>query len=202
MPNCRYCDDSFDTEDDYLTHLEEVHGDELGPIDRRRIAAGRGDQGGLGIATGPLVIGAVIVVVAALIGYVVFFADGGSDGSSGEITPHSIGTVHAHGTMEVVIKGTPIDFGQAEYQYHQTGVDAFHYEGGDGTTWHLHAQGVTLQWALASLGIEVTTDTVTIDDTTYRDGENATVTIEVNGQAVDPSEYLLSDGDQVRVVVE
>lgn len=202
MPDCRYCDDSFDTEEAYLTHLEEVHGDELGPIDRRRIAAGRGDGGGIGIATGPLVIGAVIIVVAALIGYVTFFANGGSDGASGELTPHDLGSVHAHGTMEVVIKGTPIDFSQSEYQYHQTGTDAFHYEGGDGTTWHLHAQGVTLQWALATLGIEVTADTVTIDGTTYRDGENATVTIEVNGQPVDPSEYILSEGDRVRIVVE
>lgn len=202
MPDCRYCDEAFDTEDAYLSHLEEAHGNELGPIDRRRIAAGTGGEGGFGIATGPLVIGAIIIVVAALIGYVTFFANDGSNASSGEMTPHSIGSVHAHGTIEVVIKGTLVDFSQPRYQYHQTGIDAFHFEGGDGTTWHLHAQGVTLQWALSSLGIEVTTNTVTVNGTTYRDGENTTVVIEVSGQSVEPSEYLLSEGDHVRIVVE
>lgn len=202
MPDCRYCDASFETEDAYLTHLQDAHADELSPIDKRRVAAGDRADGGLGISTGPLVIGAIVLTVGVLVAYVSFFSGGNTDGQSGELTPHSVGTVHSHGTIEVIIMGTPIDFSQPQYQYHQTRTDAFHFEGGDGTQWHLHAQGVTLQWAMASLGIDITATTVTIDDTTYRDGDDTSVIIAVNGQSVEPSEYVLGEGDHIRIVVE
>lgn len=201
MPECRYCGESFEDDDTYLTHLESAHPEDLGPIDRRRLSAEQDTGGTLGIGTGPLALGAIVLVVAAVAVYITVFAGGNGDTSSGVPTPHSVGNVHYHGTIEVAIDGTRIDFSRPVFQYRNTGVDAFHFEGGDGSRWHVHAQGVTLQRALASLGIEVTADSVTVDGTTYRDGAQTTVIIEVNGNSVDPSTYILQPEDHIRIVV-
>jgi hypothetical protein len=102
--------------------------------------------------------------------------------------------------MTVAIDGQRLDFSRDRYQLQD---QAFHYEAGDGTEWHGHADRVTLQYALSTLGIEVTESTVTFEGTTYRDSDDGTdVTITVNGNAVDPSEYRLKEGDSVRVIVE
>lgn len=37
MPDCDYCEDSFEDEDAYLDHLEAIHEDELSTIDQRRV---------------------------------------------------------------------------------------------------------------------------------------------------------------------
>jgi hypothetical protein len=198
MPDCGYCDQAFDDEAAYLDHLRAEHADELGPIDRRRVDT----DGGGGLPTGPLAIGLVLVVSAAVVGYVIFLpGGGGGDTSAGG--PTNIGGVHYHGTMEMVIDGDPVDFSQPSYQYRNTGVDAFHFEGGDGTTWHGHAENVTLAWAMNSLDIGVTAETVRFEGTTYDDADSDTnVTVTVDGEPVTPSTYVLEEGDAVRIIVE
>ena len=90
---------------------------------------------------------------------------------------------------------------------------AFDFEGGDGQVWHGHAQRVTLEWAMSSLGIEVTTNAVTFEGTTYRDSDpQYAVSVTVNGEPVDPGAYVLQgapeaqnagrEGDRIRIVVE
>lgn len=198
MPDCGYCDESFDDESAYRDHLRAEHADELGPIDRRRVET----DGGSGLPTGPLALGLVLVVSAAVVGYVVFLPGGGGADAATD-GPVNVGSVHYHGTMEVVVDGDPVDFSQPEYQYRNTGVDAFHFEAGDGTTWHGHAEEVTLAWAMESLGIGVTPETVTFDGTTYDDADpDSNVTITVDGEPVTPSSYVLQEGDAVRIVVE
>jgi len=196
MPECRYCGETFETEDAELAHLEAEHADELGRIDRRRLGD---DGGGSGVSGGPVVVGLVVVLVAVVAGYVAFVAGDGGDAAA---APSDVGSVHYHGTIEVVIEGEPVDFSRAEYQYRSTNVDAFHFEGGDGSRWHVHARGVTLEWAMSSLGIEVTEGSVTFGGETHRDGEGASVTVAVSGSPVDPSGYVLQEGDHIRVVVE
>jgi hypothetical protein len=213
---CDYCGESFETEQSYLEHLDATHRGELGSIDRRRVES-MGDGGGDGGTdrTGPLVLGVVLLIAVGLVAYVVLFL-GGSGGSSTvngfEIaqTPGPVGSVHEHGLLNVTVDGQRIDFSQPRYQYQQTGFDAFHFEGGNGRIWHKHAPGVTLEYAMATLGFGVTGDSVTVDGTTYQDGDDGTdVTVTVNGQPVTPSEYVLQgasdatpeEGDQVRVVV-
>lgn len=62
---------------------------------------------------------------------------------------------------------------------------------------------VTLGYTMTTLGIDVTNSTVTYQGTTYRDSApNTTVTVTVNGQPVTPSEYVLQQGDRVKIVVE
>ncbi len=176
------------------TSTTSGHDGELGPIDRRRIET---DDGG-GLPTGPIALGLVLLVSAAVVGYVIFLPGGG--GGSSADGPYDLGAVHYHGTMEVVIDGQRVDLSQSRYQLQ---ADPFHFEGGDGEQWHGHARNVTLAWAMESLGIPITTETVTFDGTTYDDADpDTTVSITVNGDPVTPSEHVLQEGDAVRITVE
>lgn len=199
MPDCDYCGESFGGEDAYLDHLAAEHADELGPIDRRKVE-GRGGAGSwlANIPTGPVVLVFVIGVVVALIAYVTFFVGGSSSGpGSGE--PYNLRSVHYHGPINVTVMGDRVDFSQDKYQ-HQ--APAFHFEGGNGDRWHVHAQGVTLKWAMESLGFEVTGTSFTYQGTTYRDSDsNVNVSVTVNGQSVDPSNHVLAEGDNIRIIV-
>jgi hypothetical protein len=207
MPDCSYCGESFDAEDAYFAHLEAVHEDELGPIDRRRIGGGD-EEGGLGSRS--ILLAALVVIPVVVAAYVLFFA-GNAPASGGledpETMPTGVGTVHEHGTITVTIDGTELDFSQPEFQNARE-YKAFHFERGDGEVWHVHAQRVTLQYAMWTLGIGVTEDSVQYDGRTYTE-ENATIVIEVNDEPVDPTTYELSgtavenaeNGDHIRIVV-
>lgn len=187
MPDCDYCGESFGSERAELDHLRSEHLDELGPIDRRRVGATDEEEGGL--PTGPIALGAVLVAAAAVVGYVIFFA-----GSGAAAGPHSHGSVHHHGTINVTIDGETVDFSQPRYQVGSTHEQAFHFEAGS-DFWHVHAQGVTLQYAMESVGINVTDDAVTFDGTTYRDSSPEwEVLVQVNGEDVDPETYVLDRG--------
>jgi hypothetical protein len=208
MPDCEYCGESFAGEDQYLHHLHDEHYDELGNIDRRRVDDAVGDDDG-GIPTGPLAVVGVVLAAALIVGYVVFVAGGNGGGGDGatvngiavEQTPtgEPFQGTHYHGTIEMAVGGEHVDFSQRQYQVQ---ADAFHFENNDGERWHAHAPGVTLEYAMATLGIHVTESTVTYDGTTYRDGdEGTTVVVEVNGESVDPTSYVLQDGDAVHIEV-
>lgn len=206
MPDCDYCGDSFDDESSYLSHLDAEHADELGRIEQRRVDSMRSDDGGIDAA--PIALGVVLVAAAAIVGYVVFIA-GGSGGDGNVVNGFEVAQTptgqpyqetHLHGTIRMNVMGETVDFSQEQYQITSTGNDYFHFEG-DGR-WHVHAPGVTLEYAMATLDIGVVDDSVTFQGTTYTDGENATITIQVNGNDVDPESYVLQDGDEVAIVVE
>jgi hypothetical protein len=202
MPDCSYCGESFGSDDDYLAHLEAVHKDELGPIDRRRLE----DDEQEGIGFRGILLAAIVVIPVVVAAYVLFFT--GNTPASGleepQTEPTNVGSAHEHGTINVTIGGSVLDFGQPEFQNPRE-HRAFHFEGGNGDAWHVHAQRVTLEYAMWTLGIDLTNSSVRYDGETYAD-ENATVVIEVNGDPVDPTEYELSgastagNGDHIRIV--
>ncbi|MEF8840049.1 MAG: hypothetical protein V5A62_00280 [Haloarculaceae archaeon] len=195
MEECDYCGASFEGEQAYVNHLRAEHADELGPIDRRRVGAD--EEGGSGLPVGPLALALVIGATVAVVAYVTFFA-GGSGTASGSVGP--AGSAHYHGSIEMVVLGERVDFSRSEYQLRD---DRFHFEAGDGTQWHAHATGVTLDYAMGSLGFDATRTSVTYEGTTYRDSSDRyDVSVTVNGDRVSPEEYVLQDGDRVRVVVE
>ncbi|WP_115863469.1 hypothetical protein [Halorussus litoreus] len=199
VENCDHCDAEFGDEEAYLRHLRDEHGDDLGPIEQRRVA-GLGDEGGGGVVAYAAAVGALALV--GLLAYVLFFSGGGASGGpgGGGDGPSAIGSVHYHGTIDVSIGGQQIDFSQPRFQVRNTGNNAFHFENGNGTHWHGHAQDVTLAYAMGTLDIEVTDETVTYDGTTYGDDSGERAIVEVNGESVDPASYVLQKGDHVRIV--
>jgi hypothetical protein len=211
MAECDYCGEGFDDEDALLDHMADEHEGELGRIDQRRVGD-RGDDGG-GVPTGPIALGLIIFVSAAVVAFVVFGGPGGDGGDAAEIPdPEQVptGETHEHGTMEMVVLGEQVDFSQQKYQVGSTGNPNFHFENGDGRVWHAHANGVTVQYAMWTLDIGVTEDEVIYNGTTYRDAEGYNVSVTVNGESVDPTTYTLEGaseqdpeaGDHVRIVVE
>lgn len=201
MVDCSYCTEVFESEDAYLDHLAAEHEDELGRIDRRRVTGAEESESSLPLSTGPLVLVGVIGLAAVIVAYVTFGGGGSSDG------PSALGSVHEHGTMNMTVTGEQVDFSKEKYQ-HQ--ARPFHFEGGGGSVWHTHAKGVTLAYAMETLDIKVTQDSVTFNGTTYRDDDpKRNVIVEVNGESVDPEEYVLQgtsapnaqQGDYIRIVV-
>ncbi|WP_255150890.1 hypothetical protein [Halorarius halobius] len=206
MPDCDYCGASFDSESARDDHLRAEHADELGPIDQRRLGETEDDDDGIEAA--PIALGVVLVAAVGIVAYVLFFAGGGGGGSGPpygvngydvQQTPTSqAGSVHYHGTILMTVNGNAVDFSQREYQLQ---ADAFHFENGDGERWHGHARGVTLEYAMATLGIGVTDDSVTFQGTTYNQTGGTNVTVAVNGENVAPPGYVLQEGDRVRIAV-
>lgn len=196
---CEHCGRDFDDEETYLRHLRDEHEGELGRIEQRRVAELADDDGDTNAAVYVGAAGALALV--GLLAYVLFFAGGGggSGGASAAVaqTPHSPGSVHYHGTITVSIGGDRLDFSQPRFQRQS---DHFHFESGTGKRWHVHSQGVTLEYAMQTLGIELANDTLTYEGTTYGDDPNETVIVRVNGEPVDPGEYVLQEGDEIRIV--
>lgn len=215
MPDCDYCGDTFEDEQSHLEHLREEHGGELGAIDRRRVDSALTAEGDGEFPTGPLVLG-VVIGVSVLIGAYFVFAGGSGNGGGTvngidvERTPGQVSqAAHEHGTIEMTVDGRRVDFGEPEYQRPRE-FGAFHFEGGDGRVWHKHAPGVTLEYAMATLGIDVGADSVAVGGETYRESDPGTnVSITVDGEPVDPATYELqgtsaadaAEGDTVRIVV-
>ncbi|UPW01375.1 C2H2-type zinc finger protein [Halorussus gelatinilyticus] len=204
---CDHCGATFDDEEGYLRHLSTEHGDDLGPIEQRRVDSLRFDDDGPTIAMYGGAVGALAIGV--LLAYLLFFSGGeaggaggpddagGTPDASGLTRPQAVGSVHYHGTIEATIGGQQLDFGRQRFQLQ---ADAFHFENGEGRRWHVHAEEVTLAWAMQTLGIDVTNGTVSYRGTTYGDDPGETARVLVNGESVTPTEYVLQKGDRVRIV--
>lgn len=189
MPECSYCGEAFSSEDDYHDHLRSDHAAELGPIDRRRVGLTEEQTTATDVAPYALVV--VILAVAGVVGYVTFFA------GSGDIQPTNLGGAHFHGPITTEIGGERLDFSQPRFQNQDS---AFHFEGGDGSQWHGHANQITLKYAMGTLNISVTESSVSYDGTTYAEAEGDTVRVQVNGESVNPAEFLLKDVDRITIV--
>lgn len=213
MPDCDYCGESFGGEDAYLDHLASEHEGELGPIDRRRIEQREGGAGGLlaGVSAGPIALAVVLLLAGGAVAYVTLGVGGGGSGGGSPGEPHDLGAIHEHGTINVTIDGKTLDFSRPKYQKPRENP-AFHFEAGTGRMWHVHARGVTLSYAVNTLGINVTENSVTFNGTTYRDSDPKwEVVVQVNGKSVDPDQYVLEgatreanyqQGDHIRIVVK
>ena len=184
---CDYCGETFWGESRHDAHLRETHGDELGPLERRNLTDSSDDTWTNGLA----VLGGLLAVPTLLLVYLLVAGGGGSAAPAD--------TVHTHGSISVTIDGQQVDFSRSEYQLQD---DRFHFEGGEGDRWHGHASGVTLAAGMATLGIDVSQSAVTFQDETYRESDGWRVVVQVNDQPVTPSEYVLTDGDSIRILVE
>ena len=216
---CDYCNESV-SEDAYLEHLRTNHYEELGAIDRRQVDEELGPLQRQGTNLTRYALGVGVLVLFALAYATVFIgamADSGlvvSESSSAAIQPDPTELVHFHGTIELTIDGESVDFSESQYLMQ---ADCFHFHNDDGVEdglWHVHCGDVSLEYAMETLGIGLTADTVEIDGETYSDDDPETsVSITVDGEPVDPEEYVLDgvgpidralegEGDDVRIVVE
>ncbi|WP_227132113.1 hypothetical protein [Halorubellus salinus] len=233
MTDCEHCSETFEDEAAYLRHLGDEHPGEMGPIERRRLDELGGGESG---PSTPLLVAGIAVgaLLLAVILYTLTIGGGGSASASelGELgpapnppghqlgpagsdevyRPYSIGSAHEHGPISVNVDGQQIDFRRPEFQ-HPREMRAFHFEAGE-RRWHVHATGVTVEYALEATAFGVTNTSFAYDGVVYRRGSNAqgpdgwtvvtnaTVVYEVNGEPVAPETYVLQDGDSVSVRVE
>lgn len=216
MPECDYCGEAFDGEDAYLDHLGSAHEGELSAIDQRRVAGHVGD-GESSFPLGPAVLVGLFVFAGAVVVYVTFLMGGGGGGSGvvntgpwgsiqvEQMPGEATGQLDYHGYINVTIAGEQVDFSRDRYQLND---QRFHFEAGNGQIWHGHADGITLEFAMATVGIDLNESAVTYQGQTYRESDPGTeVIIRVNGESVDPTSYVLDgttepeNGDRVRIVV-
>ena len=135
---------------------------------------------------------AVVIIALVGIGYVVATSIPASSG----IVVGPPGSTHIHHDIKVYVNGRAIDFSQARYQLRSRVV---HFEGGDGSVLHTHATGMTLGYALDTMGIQLN-DCLTVDGTKYCNEGNKTLKVYVNSQPADnASEYLMRDLDKILV---
>lgn len=136
MPDCKYCDRSFDSDDEYHDHLATEHGGELSRIDRRRIDGAEGDDDG-GFPTGPVVLVGVIGFALAVVLYVVFVFGGGGTSDTSSLPDRGDQAVISQVTTEPstgrdhVSPGTDLDYEGApptSGTHYTSTVDAGFYE--------------------------------------------------------------------------
>ncbi|MFA9428485.1 hypothetical protein [Natronorubrum sp. A-ect3] len=206
MTTCPYCGDSV-PDHRYGGHLERVHADELTAIDRRRV-----DLTEDGSNRRPLLLyaGAGIVLVLFVIGYAAVFLGPGTAASSAAIQPDPSAPIHEHGTLTVQYDETVVAFDDPELTERD---NCFHFHDHDnGEIWHAHCADVSIEYALETLDMDVTAESATIDGQTFDEADGDTVSVTVNGEDVDPQEYILEGvesvddatdgaGDHVEIVV-
>lgn len=212
MEECDYCGSTFEEEGDHLQHLRNEHYDELGRIDRRRVE-GIGEED-TEIDPGPILILLIVGMTAAIVLYLFFFVvddgNGTADAADADQTPYNLGGIHEHGTLEVVVLGDEIDFTEDQYIERD---QAFHFHDGyQSGLWHTHAEGVTIEYAMATLGFEISENSLSYDGETY-EAPDYEVEITVDGEPVDPETHVLDGvadegaaagdaGDDVQILVE
>ncbi|TYL38876.1 hypothetical protein CV102_10230 [Natronococcus pandeyae] len=194
---CPYCSTSV-AEDEYVTHLERAHSDELHGLDRRlvderkRASAPRNFK--------PYVLGIAVLVLFA-VAYLAIFVTPAPVANAAVQQPATDAQTHIHGDIVVQYDDTVVDFDDVQY-IEQDGC--FHFHAHDNAEmWHVHCENVTLEYAMMTLGMDVSEDTLVVDGERFTtDDDGTTVSVTVDGEPVDPEQYVLQDGDDVRIVVE
>lgn len=83
MPDCEYCDATFDGETEYVEHLAATHDGELSTIDQRRVQQHEtADSGGRPVGTYVGVVVALVLVAGLGYAGVTALGSGGSSGGS------------------------------------------------------------------------------------------------------------------------
>lgn len=206
--DCSYCGESV-PDNEYTRHLEQEHYEELTTIDQRRVGNHQAGRKNRNIA---LYAGTAVVLALFVIGYIAIFAGSGTNASSAAIQPNPENQIHEHGTIVVQYDDTTVNFSDSQY-IERDGCFHFHNDGHE-NLWHSHCEDVSIEYALETLDVEMTEDTLVIDDESFdANDSNTTVSVTVDGESVDPQEYVLDgvgpvdegvagEGDNVRIVAE
>jgi len=142
----------------------------------------------------------VLAVIAVIVGYSVWvFMNMSQTALGGPVGAGALGSEHSHAALLVKVFGDTFDFALPAYQIKSSWI---HFEGGDGTTIHKHATGVTLGYLFETLKL-------TVDDKcfVFQDGrqfctnEDYSLRFFINDQEVkDIRDYETMDGDRILIV--
>lgn len=194
--HCPYCGDSI-PDDEYETHLRRAHADDLTAIDQRRVGSidDHSRHRRLGFYAG-----VAIVIVVFTLGYGVLFlgADGAS--STAAVQPDAERPVHEHGLLTVQYDDRVVDVDDPQYL---EADDCFHFHAHDNAqVWHVHCADVTLEYALETLGMDVTATTLAVDGQVYDEDAGDDVNVTVDGEAVDPQTHVLEGVESVAAAAD
>lgn len=119
-------------------------------------------------------------------------------------------SVDASGDIEMVIDGEPVDLSADRFQaeYAETDSIDFHLHEDD-DNWYMEGrERLTLGEAIDHLphvGYERSEggDVVTVDGEAYDEADpGVEIAFSIDGEAVDPTDYVLRDGDAIRIEIE
>jgi len=174
-----------------------VHLDELTAIDRRRVGGPSSDSSGRNLA---LYAGLGLVVLVFVVAYGAMFLGSGDEASSAAVQPDATAQIHEHGQISVQYDGTVVAFEDPQYAERD---ECFHFHdyAADGV-WHVHCEDVTIEYALETLGIDVTANAFSIDGREYSDADGDEISVTVDGEPVDPQEHVLEGVGSVDAAAE
>lgn len=105
---------------------------------------------------------------------------------------------HAHATLLVKIFGDEFDFSTPAYQIKSSWI---HFEGGDGSTIHKHATGVTLGYLFETLSLGLDDQCFEFQDgRSFCTNEDYELVFYINGQQVpDIRDHEIMEGDRILI---
>lgn len=142
----------------------------------------------------------VFAIIAVIVGYSIWVfmnmsqtAPGAPEGAG------PLGSEHSHSAMLVKIFGDTFDFSLPAYQIKTSWI---HFEGGDGTTIHKHAKGVTLDFLFDSLRIGLDDKCFVFQDgRQFCTNEDYSLKFFINGEQVDDiRDYEPMKDDRILIV--
>ena len=142
----------------------------------------------------------VFAVIAVIVGYSVymFVTMDQSTVPGGPENAGALGSEHAHAGILVKIFGDTFDFSGTAFQIKSPWI---HFEGGDGTTMHKHATGVTVGYLFDTLPVSVDDDCFEFGDgRSFCTNEDYSLKFFINGESVTGiSDYSISEDDKILV---
>lgn len=197
MHKCEKCGREFNTEEGLNQHAADKHGmsrHEKKEMKKQREEE-RKEEINKKIKKGKIKKWAIIaVVIIALVGIGYVIATSIPPSSGTVVGPP--GSTHIHHDFKMYVNGNAVDFSQPKYQLRSRVV---HFEDGDGNVMHTHATGMTLGYALNTMGIQLT-ECLAIDEIKHCNDGNKTVKVYVNGAANSEfGDYLMKDLDKILV---
>ncbi|XVH32714.1 hypothetical protein ACNS7O_05875 [Haloferacaceae archaeon DSL9] len=117
--------------------------------------------------------------------------------------PYDNGEVHAHGSFNFRVDGRPHYLGDMEENWGDEANEHFYFSESDGEgdrTWHMHSRGVTLAYAVHGIPVfQFDGSRLAYDGEVYDESQYS---LDVNGEEVDPSEYVIERGDTINLMIE
>ena len=143
----------------------------------------------------------VFAIIAVIVGYsiYVFITMDQSSVPGGPENAGALGSEHSHAGILVKVFGDSFDFSGTAYQIKSPWI---HFEGGDGTTVHKHAIGVTVGYLISTLPIVLDDECFQFGDRSpFCTNEEYSLKFFINGEKVNSViDYEIVEDDKILVL--